>query len=70
MSTYYYPAPKAIAPVKRKIRDVVRSGQHHDLPVLIREQVNPILRGWGNYFKTGNPRMHFKSVANYTMWTL
>ncbi len=70
MKTYYYPAPKAMASVKKKIREVVRRGQHWDLPILIKEQVNPILRGWGNYFKTGNSRMHFKSIANYTMWTL
>jgi len=70
LKTYYYPAPKAMASVKKKIREVVRVGQHRDLPVLIKEQVNPILRGWGNYFKTGNSRMHFKSIANYTTYTL
>lgn len=56
--------------VKSKIREVVRTGQHWDLPELIRERINPILRGWGNYFKTGNSRMHFKSIANYTTYTL
>ncbi|WP_254052068.1 group II intron maturase-specific domain-containing protein, partial [Candidatus Fukatsuia symbiotica] len=40
--------------VKQKIRDVVRKGQHWDWPTLVKEKVNPILRGWGNYFKTGN----------------
>ena len=70
LKTYYCPAPKAMASVKKKIREVVRVGQHRDLPVLIKEQVNPILRGWGNYFKTGNSRMHFKSIANYTTYTL
>ena len=24
----------------------------------------------GNYFKTGNSRMHFLRIANYTTWTL
>lgn len=70
MKTYYYPAPKAMASVKKKIREVVRGGQHWNLPVLIRDRVNPILRGWGNYFKAANSRMHFKSIANCTMWTL
>ncbi|WP_420864588.1 group II intron maturase-specific domain-containing protein [Acidithiobacillus caldus] len=56
--------------VKKKIRETVRHGQHWDLPVFIREKVNPILRGWGNYFKTANSRKHFLSIANYTTWTL
>lgn len=70
LKTYYYPAPKAMKSVKRKIREVVRTGQHWNLPQLIKEKVNPILRGWGNYFKTGNSRKHFLSIANYTIWTL
>lgn len=70
LKTYYYPAPKAMKSVKNKIREVVRGGQHWNLPELIRDRVNPILRGWGNYFKTGNSRKHFLSIANYTIWTL
>jgi RNA-directed DNA polymerase len=70
VKTYYYPAPKAMKSVKKKIREAVRHGQHWDLPSLIRERINPILRGWGNYFKTGNSRMHLKSVASYTTYVL
>lgn len=70
LKTYYYPTPKAMASVKEKIREVVRKGQHYDLPVFIKERINPILRGWGNYFKTGNSRKHFLSISNYTIWTL
>ncbi len=67
---FYYPAPKAMKAVKKKIQEVVRKGQHWNLPQLIKEKVNPILRGWGNYFKTGNSRKHFMSIANYAVWTL
>jgi hypothetical protein len=56
--------------VKNKIREVVRTGQHWDLPELIRERINPILRGWGNYFKTANSRTHLLSIANYATYTL
>jgi len=70
LKTYYYPTPKAMNSVKKKIREVVRKGQHWNLPELIKEKVNPILRGWGNYFKTGNSRKHLLSIANYTTWTL
>jgi group II intron reverse transcriptase/maturase len=70
LKTYYYPSPKAMKSVKKKIQEVVRTGQHLDLPKLVKERVNPILRGWGNYFKTGNSRKHFLSIANYAVWTL
>jgi RNA-directed DNA polymerase len=70
LKTYYYPSPKAMKSVKKKIREVVRAGQHQDLPALVKEKINPLLRGWGNYFKTGNSRKHFQSIANYTTWTL
>jgi len=70
MKTFYYPRPKAMKAVKSKIHEVVRAGQHLDLPRLIGEGINPILRGWGNYFKTGNSRMHFLSIANYTTYVL
>jgi len=70
LNTYCYPSPKAMQSVKKKIREVVRTGQHWNLPELVKEKINPILRGWGNYFKTGNSRKHFLSIANYTTWTL
>ena len=43
-------------------------GSIWSLPGLMKDQVNPILRGWGNYFKTGNSRKHFLSIANYTSY--
>ena len=67
---YHYPAPRAMNAVKKKIREAVRGGQHRNLPDLIRERINPLLRGWGNYFRTGNSRKHFLRIANYTTWTL
>ncbi|HAL85917.1 MAG TPA: group II intron reverse transcriptase/maturase [Deferribacteraceae bacterium] len=70
LKTYYYPAPKAMKSVKKKIRELVRKSQHKSLPDFIKFELNPILRGWGNYFKTGNSRNHFKSIDNYAVWTL
>ena len=67
LKTYYYPSPKAMVSVKKRIHEVVRGGQHWNLTELVKERVNPLLRGWGNYFKTGNSRMHFRSIASYTI---
>ncbi len=70
LRAYYYPAPKAMASVKGKIREIVRTGQHWKLPVLIQRRLNPLLRGWGAYFKAGNSRKHFQSIDNYAVWVL
>ena len=35
------------------------------LPDLLREKVNPILRGWGSYFCHGNSTEVFKRVDRY-----
>jgi RNA-directed DNA polymerase len=31
------------------------------------EELNPILRGWGNYFRTGNAANKFRQVDRYVV---
>lgn len=70
VQTYYYPSPKAMTSIRRRIHAVTRRGQHRNLPELIKERVNPLLRGWGHYFATGNSWMHFNRVDNYATCAL
>jgi RNA-directed DNA polymerase len=58
-NTFYYPSPKAMKSVKKKIREVVHKGQHWNLPELIKERINPILRGWGNFLQEGQLKEAF-----------
>jgi RNA-directed DNA polymerase len=32
--------------------------------------INPILRGWGNYFRTGNAARKFNQLDRYVVWRL
>ena len=34
------------------------------------EDLNPILRGWGNYFRTGNAANKFVQIDRYVAWRL
>lgn len=68
--TYYFPSPKAMLSIKRRIHAIARTGQHRNLPDLIKERVNPLLRGWGNYFAIGNSWLHFKRIDNYVTCSL
>lgn len=34
------------------------------------EDLNPFLRGWGNYFRTGNAATKFVTMDRYVSWRL
>ena len=40
-----------------------------DIRVVIRD-LNPVLRGWGNYFRTGNAAIKFRQADRYVAWRL
>jgi len=69
LGTYYYPSDKSMMKVKAKIKEIIKSGQHKELPDVI-DQLNPILRGWGNYFKTGNSKERFHEIDLYVIYNL
>jgi group II intron reverse transcriptase/maturase len=60
------PSPRAMQTIRQKVRD--RTGRNRnrvkDVAVLIHE-LNPILRGWGEYFRTGNAAKRFNQVDTY-----
>jgi RNA-directed DNA polymerase len=52
--------------VRQRVKELTgrnRSGVR-DIRVLI-EDLNPVLRGWGNYFRTGNAATKFIQVDTY-----
>jgi RNA-directed DNA polymerase len=61
-----WPSAKAMKRVRERIRDGTgrRRAGVKDVRVLI-EHLNPVLRGWGNYFRTGNAGNKFGQVDDY-----
>jgi RNA-directed DNA polymerase len=49
---YTWPSKKSLASVKAKVRALTRGGTNQPLSVLLR-RLNPVLRGWTNYFRHG-----------------
>ena len=45
------------------------TGSGMDIRDVIAE-LNPILRGWGNYFRTGNAADKFIQIDRYVAWRL
>jgi RNA-directed DNA polymerase len=65
-----WPSQKAMKRLREKIKHrTSRSRVGVDVRVVI-DELNPILRGWGNYFRTGNAAEKFVQVDRYVVWRL
>jgi RNA-directed DNA polymerase len=65
-----WPSQTAMARLRAKVRD--RTGRNRagiDIRDVI-AAVNPILRGWGNYFRTGNAATKFRQIDWYVVGRL
>jgi len=66
-----WPSQHAMKRIRQKIK--AKTGRNRvgikDLRELIAE-LNPILRGWGNYFRTGNAADKFRQINLYVAWRL
>lgn len=66
-----WPSARSMKRIREKIRH--RTGRNRmgvrDIRVLIAE-LNPILRGWGNYFRTGNAARKFNQLDRYVVGRL
>jgi RNA-directed DNA polymerase len=64
---FRWPSPRAMNAVRTRIRDLTqrrRWAGMKDIREVIR-QLNPILRGWGGYFRTGNASGKFNTIDSY-----
>jgi RNA-directed DNA polymerase len=60
-----WPSPRAMASIRGKVR-ALTTPSHVGLELgLVVEQLNPILRGWGAYFRQGNSSAKFGAVDAY-----
>jgi RNA-directed DNA polymerase len=63
-----WPSQRSMQRVRQRVKE--RTGRNRngvkDTRVLIRE-LNPILRGWGNYFRTGNAARQFVKLDRYVV---
>ena len=63
-----WPSQRSMQRVQQRVKE--RTGRHRngvkDVQVLICD-LNPILRGWGNYFRTGNAARKFNRLDRYVV---
>src|SRR5699024_6599623 len=52
--------PKKEKKFKERVKEITRRNQTVDIQTLIKEKLNPYLRGWANYFRYGNVKGKFR----------
>jgi RNA-directed DNA polymerase len=66
-AVYTYPSKKALASAIGKVRSHTRRNKHRTLAALLRK-LNPVLRGWCNYFRHGVCARTFSYLDHYAWW--
>jgi hypothetical protein len=62
-----WPSVRAMQRVRQRVREMTPSGRcHADLRAVI-AHLNPVLRGWGNYYRTGNAARKFGSLDRFVV---
>ena len=65
-----WPSPKAMKSIRERVRELTESRHGgKDVKQMI-TALNPVLRGWGNYFRTGNAEREFNHVDSYVYMRL
>jgi group II intron reverse transcriptase/maturase len=65
-----WPSLRAMRRIRQRVKACTpRRVCHRDLRATL-AQLNPVLRGWGAYFRTGNAAIKFGQVDDYVAWRL
>jgi len=73
MSPYIWPSQKSMKNVKAQIRILTDRSQRCKLPEEIITRMNPVIRGWRNYFRVGNSTKRFQTLDAFIskrLWLL
>jgi group II intron reverse transcriptase/maturase len=62
-----WPSKRSMQRIRQRVKEVAPNSRcHADLRDVIAE-LNPLLRGWGNYFRTGNASTRFVQIDEYVV---
>ena len=60
-----WPSQRSMQKIRQNVKKLTpRSRCHADIREVI-EDLNPVIRGWGNYFRTGNAAARFNQIDGY-----
>lgn len=65
-----WPSPRAMQRIRQRVKALTpRAACHRNVRETI-AHLNPVLRGWAGYFRTGNAAIKFGQVDDYVFWRL
>ena len=56
--------------IRQRVKDLTSRSRCHRDPRDVIAEINPVLRGWGQYFRTGNAADKFSEIDKYATWRL
>jgi len=56
---------QSIAKLKDNLRTIFRRGRGRNIERLIKEELNPVIRGWGNYFSLNRVKIILEELDNW-----
>jgi RNA-directed DNA polymerase len=65
-----WPSPKATKRLRDRVRDITAARQSGKEVKQIVADLNPVLRGWGHYFRTGNADREFNKMDGFVFRSL
>ena len=60
-----WPSTKSMKRIRRRVKDLTSRSRCHVDPRDVIGELNPVLRGWGQYFRTGNAADKFSELDAY-----
>jgi group II intron reverse transcriptase/maturase len=60
-----WPSVRAMKRIRQRVKELTPRGRCHEDSKSIIEDLNPVVRGWGGYFRTGNAARKFNQVDEY-----
>ena len=60
-----WPSRRSMQRIRQRVKELTPRGRCHADSREVIADLNPILRGWGNYFRTGNAARSFNQVDEY-----
>jgi RNA-directed DNA polymerase len=62
-----WPSERNMKRVRERVKEIVPNSACHEDPRALIARLNPVLRGWGNHFCTGNAAIKFGQIDDYVV---